>query len=99
MGNNFIGKRTSLLSRHDHLTSNPQKSHTSPGVDCRLLAQLVSEGNQESDVAEYPVLSSGFSVGITDRHTQNIQHTPNTHTHSYVNTHTKLKEIKKKCSQ
>lgn len=32
MGNNLLGKRTNLLSRHNNLSSNPQKSYTNPGV-------------------------------------------------------------------
>lgn len=52
---------------------------------------------KESDAAEYSLSSSGFSVDITDRHTQNIHHTPNTHIHLCEHTHTKLTEIKKKC--
>lgn len=42
---------------------------------------------KESDAAEYSLSSSGFSVDITDRHTQNIHHTPNTHIHLCEHTH------------
>lgn len=55
---------------------------------CRLPTNpaLVSV-NKESDAAEYSLSSSGFSVGITDRHTQNIHHSPNTHIHLCEHTH------------
>lgn len=97
MGNNLLGKRTNLLSRHNNLSSNPQKSYTNPGVVCRLLAQLQCQKGIRrvmlQNIQCYPL----DSLWASQIDTPKIYTTLLTHTYTYVNTHTELREIKKKC--